>query len=52
MHVRVQTWIPYTVQVYVTGREWLVRQLDEAGVAYLRHDNALPRIDVVARHAR
>jgi hypothetical protein len=45
MHVRVQTWIPYTVQVYVNGREWLARQLDIAGVGYLRHDNALLRID-------
>jgi hypothetical protein len=49
MHVRVQTWIPYTVQVYVNGREWLARQLDEAGVGYLRHDNALLRIDDMER---
>jgi hypothetical protein len=45
MHIRVQTWIPYTVQVYVNGREWLARQLDKAGIGYLRHDNALLRID-------
>ncbi len=49
MHVRVQTWIPYTVQVYVNGREWLARQLDEAGVGYLRPDNALLRIDDMER---
>jgi hypothetical protein len=29
MHVRVQTWIPYTVQVYVNGREWLTRQVED-----------------------
>jgi hypothetical protein len=51
MHVRVQTWIPYTVQVYVNGREWLARQLDTAGVGYLRHDNALLRIDDVGKAA-
>jgi hypothetical protein len=45
MHVRVQTWIPYTIQVYVNGREWLARQLDSADVGYVRHDNALVRID-------
>jgi hypothetical protein len=44
MHVRVQSWLPYEVQVYVNGREWLARQLDAAGVGYLRHDNALLRI--------
>jgi hypothetical protein len=38
MHVRVHARIPYTVQVYVNGREWLARQLDTAGVGYLRHD--------------
>ena len=52
MHVRVQTWIPYTVQVYVNGREWLARQLDTAGVGYLRHDNALLRIDDMEQGVR
>ena len=23
MHVRVQTWLPLTIDVYVNGREWL-----------------------------
>ena len=27
MHVRLQTWFPYTVQVYVNGHEWLARQM-------------------------
>lgn len=45
MHVRVQSWLPYEIQVYLNGREWLARQLDAAGVGYLRHHNALLRID-------
>lgn len=49
MHVRLQTWMPYAVQVYVNGREWLARQLDAAGVGYRRHDNALVRIDDLER---
>ena len=44
MHVKLQTWLPFSIQVYVNGREWLARQLDAAGVGYLRHDNALLRI--------
>ena len=32
MHVRIQGWIPYDIQVYVNGREWLARQLDRAGI--------------------
>ena len=27
MHVRVQTWMPYTVQICMNGREWLGRKL-------------------------
>jgi hypothetical protein len=30
MHIRVQGWIPYDVQIYINGREWLARQLDKA----------------------
>jgi hypothetical protein len=45
MHIRIQGWIPYDIQVYINGREWLARQLDTAGIGYVRHDNALLRID-------
>lgn len=45
MHVKVQTWLPWPVQVYVNGREWLARQLDAAGVGYLRYTNTLLSID-------
>jgi hypothetical protein len=49
MHVRLQSWLPYQVQVYVNGREWLARQLDSAGMGYLRADNALLRIENLER---
>lgn len=39
MHVRLQTWFPFEIQVYLNGREWLARQLDHAGLAYRRSDN-------------
>jgi hypothetical protein len=47
MHIRLQTWLPFTIQVYVNGREWLARQLDARDIAYLRADNALLRIEDV-----
>jgi len=28
MHIRLQTWFPFQIQIYVNGREWLARQLD------------------------
>jgi hypothetical protein len=27
MHVRVQSWLPFTIQIDINGREWLCRQL-------------------------
>lgn len=39
MHVRLQTWFPFEMQVYLNGREWLARQLDRDGVSYRRSDN-------------
>jgi hypothetical protein len=47
MHIRIQTWLPLTVQVYVNGREWLARQLAAAGLPCEQHDNAL-----IPRHPR
>jgi hypothetical protein len=41
MHVRIQSWAPYSIQVYINGREWLARQMDQAGIGYQRSDNKI-----------
>jgi hypothetical protein len=46
--VRLQTWAPYEIQVYVNGREWLARQLDAAGIGYRRSDNKITAVDDLA----
>lgn len=43
-HVRVQTWLPFTVEVWLHGREWLARQMDQAGLAYLQRDNCFTHL--------
>ena len=40
LHIRIQSWFPFRVQVCMNGREWLAKQLDAAGIAYVRQDNA------------
>jgi hypothetical protein len=40
MHVKVQTWFPFTVQVYVNGHEWLARKLSRQGTDFRKVDNA------------
>lgn len=44
MHVRLQTWLPFTIQVCLNGREWLARQLDRAGISYIKRDNCFTQI--------
>lgn len=45
MHVRMSTWFPFQVQVYINGREWLGREMDKAGIGYQRYDNTFTQID-------
>jgi len=40
MHARIQTWFPFRIYVCLNGREWLARQMDQAGLRYRRHDNS------------
>jgi hypothetical protein len=49
MHARVQTWMPFTVQVCRTGREWLANQLDAAGIGCRRAANCFLAIDDLPR---
>jgi hypothetical protein len=47
MHARLQTWLPLTLRVCINGREWLARQMDHAGVGYVRKDNCFTALDDV-----
>ena len=40
MHVRIQTWFPFTVQIYINGHEWLARQMEWAGLGFRQMENA------------
>jgi hypothetical protein len=44
IHVKVQTWFPFRIQVYVNGHEWLARQMDRQQMPYLKLDNAFLRV--------
>ncbi len=36
MHVRMQSWFPFNLQVWCNGREMLVRRLHQAGIGYAK----------------
>lgn len=52
MHVRLQTWFPFQVQVWINGREWLSRTLDKKKIDYQRRENCFPWIADVPRAQR
>jgi hypothetical protein len=49
MHVRLQSWVPFSIQVCVNGWEWLARQLDRRGIGYEKRDNCFVRIADLGR---
>ncbi len=52
IHVRIQTWFPMPIQIYLNGHEWLARKLKANGVRYTKLDNAFLWIQDMARAQR
>lgn len=48
MHARIQTWLPFTIKMCINGREWLSRQMDAAGIGYVRRENCFADIEDIA----
>jgi hypothetical protein len=49
LHLRLQSWFPFLIQICLNGREWLARQMDQTKLRYQREDNCFPWIDNVSR---
>jgi hypothetical protein len=49
MHTRIQTWFPFHLSVCINGREWLARQMDQAGLRYCRRKNTFTWLADVAQ---
>jgi hypothetical protein len=45
IHVRLQTWLPFTVQVYVNGHEWLAQQMVQKKLGFVQQYNAFTQLD-------
>lgn len=44
MYVRLESWFPYTIQVYVNGHDWLERQLRKQRLRFQKQDNAFTQL--------
>jgi hypothetical protein len=45
IHVRLQTWAPFKLQVYCNGHDWLAQQLARLGLGFVQKDNAFTQLD-------
>lgn len=47
MHLRLQSWFPFLVQICINGREWLRRQMDRYAMDYAKKENCFTWISHV-----
>jgi hypothetical protein len=52
LHLRIQTWFPFMVQVCLNGHDWLGRKLAKHGVAFRQVENAFHSIEDPRRAQR
>ena len=49
MFVKIQTWFPFNIQVYINGRELMKHVFDENGIIYECYDNSFTSLSDVAK---
>lgn len=49
MFVKIQTWFPFNIQVYINGREWMKSVFEKNDISYECHDNSFTHLSDVAR---
>lgn len=45
MYLKIQTWFPYNVQIYINGREYLSKLLDKSNIKYEMYNNSFSYIE-------
>ena len=45
MHIRLETWFPYGIQVYVNGHDWLAQQMQKKRLGFVQQDNAFTLLE-------
>lgn len=49
MFVKIQTWFPFNIQVYINGRELMKHVFDDNGISFQCYDNSFTDISDVAK---
>lgn len=45
MFVKLQSWLPYTIKIYINGKEYLKKQLDKKGIKYSSYNNSITSVE-------
>ena len=45
IHVKLQTWFPMQIQIYVNGHDWLERKLSANRISFTKHDNVFLQVE-------
>ena len=45
MYLKIQTWFPYNIQIYINGREYLSKLLDKNNIKYEMYNNSFSYIE-------
>ena len=45
MHIKIQSWFPFTVQIYINGHEWLKQQLIKENIPFEMYNNSFSYIE-------
>ena len=52
MYVRIQTWFPFMIQIYINGKEYLKKQLTKAKIPFTSDDNCITSVSDLERAQR
>jgi hypothetical protein len=52
MYVRLQTWLPFMIQIYINGKEYLKKQLAKANIPFTSDDNCITSVSDFAKAQR
>ena len=49
MHIKIQSWFPFMVQIYINGHEWLKQRLLEEDIKFEMYNNSFSYIEDISK---
>lgn len=49
MHIKIQSWFPFMVQIYFNGHEWLTQQLIKENIPFEMYNNSFSYIENISK---